>query len=647
MEVLRRSFQTPPASGLRPVALLAVTLLSFVLGLPCASCGGGSARPAGPDAGGQTPDAGVGPGFDCAKGRVLCQGSIARTCDGEGGFEQTQDCAELGRACISSRPSSSGEVLPLGCVVCTPGEQSCQDGRGQYCPEDGSGFRSFDCDAVQGMRCEPDGCKGACAPPTVSSSYIGCDYYPTVTLNPVWRGFDFAVAVSNAGSRPANVLVTRGDEEVAQVRVEMDTLELIKLPWVEALKGSDVDACQIAPPPGNSRLVKAGAYRVRSDTPVTLYQLSPLQYQLTEDDGSAPAECPVGTECPGGLVAECLSYSNDASILLPATSLSGDYTVMSWPSYQNLASFFAITATEDATTVRLSGRGVFRQGGGVERDGSGEIGLDRGDVLQVVASHGMEPSDASGSRVHADKPVQVIGGQSCAKIPDEDTGECDHLEEAMFPSQILGQDYIVTYPAAVASKSPHVVRIAAIEAGTTVRFDPPIHEPLSLDPDDVPALVHVGDYTPGPPGQLGDEVEPMDVRITSDRPIVVSQYMRGQRGVPSGAGDPSMALAVPVEQYRTEYIFAAPTNYDANFINVIAPIGTIVELDGAELQELGIDVDTEYAVTRVELPKAGGGTHRIRADAPFGLLVYGYGRYTSYMVPGGLDLKRIAQIVPQ
>src|SRR5271170_507668 len=28
-------------------------------------------------------------------------------------------------------------------------------------------------------------------------SYIGCDYWPTVTLNPVYEQFDFAVAVSN------------------------------------------------------------------------------------------------------------------------------------------------------------------------------------------------------------------------------------------------------------------------------------------------------------------------------------------------------------------------------------------------------------------------------------------------------------------
>jgi hypothetical protein len=38
----------------------------------------------------------------------------------------------------------------------------------------------------------------------------------------------------------------------------------------------------------------------------------------------------------------------------------------------------------------------------------------------------------------------------------------------------------------------------------------------------------------------------------------------------------------------------------------------------------------------------GGGAHRIEGTAPFGILVYGFGSYTSYMYPGGLDLREIA-----
>jgi len=33
---------------------------------------------------------------------------------------------------------------------------------------------------------------------------------------------------------------------------------------------------------------------------------------------------------------------------------------------------------------------------------------------------------------------------------------------------------------------------------------------------------------------------------------------------------------------------------------------------------------------------------RIEGSAPFVIVVYGYGAFTSYMYPGGLDLKKIA-----
>jgi hypothetical protein len=46
----------------------------------------------------------------------------------------------------------------------------------------------------------------------------------------------------------------------------------------------------------------------------------------------------------------------------------------------------------------------------------------------------------------------------------------------------------------------------------------------------------------------------------------------------------------------------------------------------------------------VQLPSGSEG-HEIHGDSPFGLVVYGYGSRTSYMYPGGLDL-RIVNIPP-
>ncbi len=40
-----------------------------------------------------------------------------------------------------------------------------------------------------------------CAEAATTKSYIGCDYWPTVTANAVWSVFDYAVVISNPARR--------------------------------------------------------------------------------------------------------------------------------------------------------------------------------------------------------------------------------------------------------------------------------------------------------------------------------------------------------------------------------------------------------------------------------------------------------------
>ena len=46
-----------------------------------------------------------------------------------------------------------------------------------------------------------------------------------------------------------------------------------------------------------------------------------------------------------------------------------------------------------------------------------------------------------------------------------------------------------------------------------------------------------------------------DFRVQADKPLLITQYMQGQTSVPSGSGDPSMAVVVPTAQYREKYLF--------------------------------------------------------------------------------------------
>ncbi|MBM4362172.1 MAG: IgGFc-binding protein [Deltaproteobacteria bacterium] len=623
-----------------------LALLGIVAGVGGCSCSeeASSAANGEQDAG----DGGSGIIDLCEPGQFTCVGDEARVCGAEAGAAATVDCAAQGLTCQE----------PFGCIACAPGEGTCSGGQATLCRKDGSGYDTFACDPLQGMTCDPDGCNGVCAPRELQESYVGCDYYPTVTLNPVWRGFDFAVAVANAGDGEAEVTVTRGAAAVETLRVAPGSLATVVLPWVDELKGGDEDSCLRPPDPGATRVVKGGAYRLRSDQPVTVYQLSPRDFKRTP----TPAGCPLRIDCPflpepkdpadpadpANVLRDqfakegCLSFSNDASLLLPATALTGSYTTLAWPSGSNTAAFVAITATRDATEVTVRGRGRLAAGAGISETGTGTVTLDQGDVLELVARHtgdGTEfdaEGDPSGTRIEASAPVQVIAGHSCANVPEATTQACDHLEESMLPAETLGTDYLVTFPAARASVSPQLVRIAAVQAGTRLDFN-------GLVPKEITPASCARGCTIGPddaPVELRSVTE--DFRLTASAPVLVAQYLLGQDAVPSGAGDPSLSLVVPTAQYRGRYVFIAPSTYDARFVNITAKKGAVVTLDGAALPAADFEPipGSDYAVARHQLDAAD--VHVVEGADEFGILVYGYGTFTSFMYPGGLDLERIA-----
>lgn len=560
----------------------------------------------------------------CQVGRFVCEGDTAVACE-PGDAVAPRDCAAEGFSCRA----------PHGCVVCNPGEGSCEGSAARLCNAEGTAVVEFECDGEQGMRCEPDGCKGSCSPAELGAGYVGCDYYPTVTPNPVFSGFKFAVAVANSGSEAARVVVTRGPAQVAELVVPAAELRMLPLPWVAELKGGDQDSCQIPPALAPTALVQDGAYRLRSDHPVSVYQFNPLEYELSP----TPEGCPLRNDCPGSPPRDegCLSFSNDASLLFPSNVLTGSYGVLSWPSTAAGAGFISVVGTESETRVRVRGRGQFVPGAGISSSGEGEVVLGRGDVLQLLAASPTTQtygSDISGTLIEASAPVQVISGSSCGFVPGATTDACDHLEEAILPAETLGREYIVTFPAAPASESPHVVRVLPVQEATTITFDRPL-----------PGTGQSVLRSPGD-GPLQLDAVNEDFRMTTDKPVLVAHYLQGQSSVDSGAGDPSMAVAVPSAQYRDNYIFSVSNTYDFNFVNVVAPRGATVLLDGEALpdsvfRDIGA---TNYRVARQMLP-SDREVFRIEGTRPFGIVVYGYGAFTSYMYPGGLDLKKIAPAI--
>jgi hypothetical protein len=488
-----------------------------------------------------------------------------------------------------------------------------------------------------------------CAQAVSSFSYVGCDYWPTSVANDVWSTFDFAVVVSNGQSVAASVTVSGPNGFSQEAMVAPGDLTKIYLPWNAALKGPDFDLCSNAPGWGQSVTSPGGAYHLVSSVPVTVYQFNALEYQ---PQGGPPGKD--WSSCPGlgtceeqgdpdyGTSIGCYSYSNDASLLLPSTAMTGNYRLMGIGSLVGQGSYFAVTATQDNTnvTITLSQNATVAAGGNFQAAGPGGIvtfTLNAGDVAEVSGPGASTTEDLSGSLLKANLPVQVIAGHPCYPIPNDDpNATCDHLESSVFPAETLGRDYVVNPPTGpLGAPVGQLLRIYGNVDGTTLSYDP-------APPSGCPTTIDAGEVADC--GIVGDAFE-----VTGDHEFGVGLFMQSADVVDPGdqppyqLGDPSMSFAVAVEQYRSSYIFLAPSDYETSFADVIVTSGTTLMLDGAPVSVAPTTINETYSVVRIPLQVGStNGAHTLTGNSPFGIQVLGYAPYTSYQYPGGLDLQLIA-----
>ncbi len=523
-------------------------------------------------------------GADCGEEETTCMGSLVVTCDGMGGITVEDQC-EFG--CVEG-----------ACLLCEPGTRRCDDDDHvlRCAPDGGSWLDVQVCDAVKGETCSSGWCDGPCSNQSIYDM-DGCEFYPTVTANVVSDTFHFAVAVVNNGDEPANVRIDRGDAIVAMSAVAAQSVEVVELPWVDELKDG-VDA---------SSVVVGGAFRLRSDRPVEVFQYSPLEYTI----------------------GDASSRTGDATRLYPSRGWREEAMVASSNTWRSSNStyypgFYAVTAAVDGTTVELhpsTTGALVRPGAGVAADGTGTITLDRGDVLQVF-SGGAGPNpiaaDLTGTRVEADKPIQVLGGHMCTALPQEFT-TCDHLEELMpFPDVLYAAAYVVAPLDELGlAPRPQRVRIIAVREDTSLEYDPP-QEGAPTE------IVNAGDYV-----EIPATAESFVV-IGTHR-ILVTQTMLSENAV-KGPSDPAMHVAVGGNTFvRPSYRFHAPTDYEASFVNIITHArGAEIVVDGALVSDLTPLGSSGFAIARVKLDNAGDGSHTVDSKYSASVSVYGYGQYGSY-----------------
>jgi hypothetical protein len=570
--------------------------------------------------------------------------------------------------------------LPSVCLGCTLIIGACSSTNNSgFAPDGGTGEGSGDNGGSDGsvgilgddgsVTTEDGGDPSTCTEALVSHSNIGCDYWPTVTANSVWSIFDFAVVVANPGNASADVTVTGQSATNIHASVAPGQLTTIYLPWVTSLKGNDWDVCTLVSPPTASVLAQGAAYHLVSTVPVIVYQFNALEYRgKGGPSGKDWSSCTGDQVCSGGgTPLGCYSFSNDASLLIPSTAMSGNYRIAGHAGWSagHQGAVAAITATADGTNVvvKLSSTGQVLAGGSiVATSGGGSLTLtmNAGDVAQLLGDN-QDRSDLTGSVVQADKPVQVITALPCLNVPDG-APACDHTEETNLPAETLGNDYIVAQPPAPnGSPVGHLVRIVGNVDGTQLTYLPsaPPGCPTTINAGQVVdcgtplgnACTPPGSSTPNAPCGAGNIVS-TDFEVKSQdaaHSFAITTYTQGATLVdpatsqPNQQGDPDQSMAVAVAQFRNKYVFLAPTDYTTSYATIIAPAGTTLSIDGANVMGTPATISgSGFAVLRVKLGSGQNGAHVLVASSPVGLEITGYGAYTSYTYPGGLDLKYIA-----
>jgi hypothetical protein len=479
----------------------------------------------------------------------------------------------------------------------------------------------------------------------------------------------FAIAVSNPGDLPAEVVVERDTseaggepvvEEVARRHVVPGDLEVFHL------ERREVDGSSLAGlDDGTHTALTSRAYRILSTAPIVVYQFNPLENVDV--------------------------FSNDASILLPATAAGSEYVVLGWPQTiahtpatpetdmrRDLRAWIAVVGLEPDTRVRLElplvdGLRVTGDGASLPDLWGGDVleaTLGEFDVLNLETASGAFGADFTGTVVTSSKPVTVFSGNEASDVPyftSLTQRRCcaDHLEQQLYPAHASGRTYVVGHTpsrteavraagADVAPRpEPEYFRVLALFDDTLVRttLEPPDH------------VLHLGR------GEVVTLMSESDFALTADKPVTVGQFVASQENLglfcryPDAdipAGDPCFILVSPVEQYRDEYVFLTPGKYAFDFIVITHRQGADIELDGRPLPPtcrttaLSGPGGEPYAVTRCQLsfPEVGAegglvegdqddGVHAVSADEPFGLTVYGFDCRVSYGYPGGTDLRVI------
>lgn len=451
------------------------------------------------------------------------------------------------------------EVEPF----CVPGTRKCDGVVILECDQLGEAFFSSEkCDF--GSVCQEGECVETCPS---DDFFSGCNFYPTVTSNFYTIGdpFYFGIVVANTSTIVAKVNVELLGVPMKQIEIAPSAFEVIQLEWIYGLSGSLY----------GSRMVEGGAYKVQSSSPVRVWQFNPL-----EEAGTV-----------GG------------TLLIPRRHWSKEYWNVAFSGTEietkQYPSFVTVTAaslaqveivSEDVDDTPLKDQ---------------IANLDEHDVLQIV---GLDIVDLTGAKIVASQPIQAIGGATCSFVPFG-AQFCDHLEEALLPTEMIGTEYVAITPAGVGSTEPlqHIVRILSTVDDTEIAIRPGGSE----------KLVEAGSFL-----EIGPTEDSLWIR--ANQPVIVVQYRVGDSFAP-GSSDPSMLLTPIIAQKESMFVVIGDAD---THVDIVTNNASPIELDGESVVGgVPLLANPKFVIYRVRLQTKG--IHRLHSSDSFAASLYGlYGPET-------------------
>lgn len=523
-------------------------------------------------------------------------------------------------------------------------------------------------DCGVGGYCQAGKCLSYCDKAAKEHSYQGCEYF-TAFLNTKTQRTDpiLAIVIANTNlEKVATINVTVStdgtNEDDAGKCVYCDD-KISSSTCMSRTSSKDLfvqpGKIGIIQLPHDRMLVDTGSswksYHIKSNLPVTVYQFSPLDNSDNNPFNSN------GKSTNWSIIEQLnmgRSFSNDASLLIPATSVYSNYRAVTMQSVMSSGgvvwpSFITVIGVEDKDVeLVITPSAPIVQGGdipAVEADSNFEFTIKKFQVYNFQTDQSNR--DLTGSFIRCKSNDSkcgkfiVFSGNASTVIPN-DKGYADHLEQQLFPIETWGKDYFLI-KTQVKKDEYDYARIIASEDNTTITYSP--QSPTALAPytSSAPATtLNAGEWT--------EFYFKGSYHITSDKPVMLVQFLTGADMISSECasgtyeyhkancpGDPAMMLIPSSEQFRKDYIFLTPGSYKSNYSTIVIKNSTKAVLNEKELTDLTEITGTGYSYKIVDLG-SDFARHSLLCDEPCGLFVYGWEADVSYAYPGGLNLEKLS-----